>query len=190
MVDRWQSLARLGKELDLPRATTFRLADTLEYMGFLVRNEETGEYRIGAAALALGWSYLAGLELPQIAEPFLTRLCREAEASVHLAVLDRTDIVYICRLPSNAVLSSNIRVGSRLPAHASSMGRAILSDLEPVELDSLYRDAVELETFTPATPSTLPDLRSLLARDAAAGGVVISRGYYEKGGCQRRSSDP
>jgi DNA-binding IclR family transcriptional regulator len=119
-----QSLGVLAKELDLPRATTFRLANTLEHLGFLIRDDETGEYRVGAAALKLGWNYLSGLELPEIAYPFLTQLRYRTGASVHMAVRDGRDIVYVSRLPTNAALSSNIRVGSRLPAHGSSMGRA------------------------------------------------------------------
>ena len=176
-----QSLSQLSKELDLPRATAFRLANTLVYMGFLDRNEETGEYRVGPAALGLGWTYLSGLELPEIAHPFLEELRRRSNASVHLAVLDGADIIYVSRLPSNAALASNIRVGSRLPAHASTMGRAILSGLEPELLDDLYGRETELPQFTSQTPSSVDMLRRLLARDAANGGVVISRGYYETG---------
>lgn len=176
-----QSLGRLAKELDLPRATTFRLANTLEHLGFLIRDAETGEYRIGAAALRLGWSYLSGLELPEIAYPFLTQLRYRTGASVHMAVRDGRDIVYVSRLPANAALTSNIRVGSRLAAHGSSMGRAMLADLDPEELAAVYDGIETLDRFTGETPRTLGELRDLLAADAADGGVVISRGFYEKG---------
>jgi DNA-binding IclR family transcriptional regulator len=176
-----QSLGRLAKELDLPRATTFRLANTLEHLGFLVRDEETGEYRVGAAALKLGWNYLSNLELPEIAYPFLTRLRYRTGASVHMAVRDGRDIVYVSRLPGQGALTSNIRVGTRLPAHATSMGRALLSDLEEDALAELYAGAGDLPSFSRETPMTVAQLRDLLAGDAANGGVVISKGFYEKG---------
>lgn len=176
-----QSLGVLAKELGLPRATTFRLANTLEYLGFLVRDPDTGEYRIGAAALKLGWTYLSGLELPEIAYPFLTNLRYETGASVHMAVRDGHDIVYVSRLPARTALTSNIKLGSRLPAHGSSMGRAMLQDLEGEQLLKLYRGIRELEPFSAETPNTVMQLREMLLKDAQNDGVVISRGYYEKG---------
>mgnify|MGYP003627390472 CR=1 FL=1 len=176
-----QSLGVLAKELGLPRATTFRLANTLEHLGFLVREEETGEYRVGAAALKLGWTYLSGLELPDIAFPFLSNLRYRTGASVHMAVRDGHEIVYVSRLATNTALSSNIRLGSRLPAHGSSMGRAILQDLEEDDLIHLYRGIRELAPFSPETPNTVMQLLDLLRKDAENDGVIISKGYYEKG---------
>lgn len=176
-----QSLGVLAKELGLPRATTFRLANTLEHLGFLVRDPETGEYRVGAAALKLGWTYLSGLELPEIAYPFLTNLRYETGASVHMAVRDGHDIVYVSRLPARTALSSNIKLGARLPAHGSSMGRAMLQDLEEDHLFKLYRGMRELAPFSSETPNTVMQLRDLLIKDAQNDGVIVSRGYYEKG---------
>lgn len=176
-----QSLGILAKELDLPRATTFRLANTLEHLGFLIRDEESGEYRVGAAALKLGWTYLTGLELPEIAYPFLSDLRYRTGASVHMSVREGTEVVYVSRLAAQAALSSNIRVGSRLPAHASTMGRALLQDLEDEDLFELYRGTRELAPFSPDTPPTVVALRDLLLKDARNDGVVVSRGYYERG---------
>jgi len=176
-----QSLGVLAKELGLPRATTFRLANTLEHLGFLVRDPETGEYRVGAAALKLGWTYLSGLELPEIAYPLLVNLRYETGASVHMAVREGHDIVYVTRLPARAALSSNIKVGSRLPAHGSSMGRSMLQDLDDDQLVKLYRGTYELTLFSSQTPNTVRELRDLLLKDAQNDGVVISRGFYEKG---------
>lgn len=176
-----QSLGKLAAELGLPRATVFRLADTLEHLGFLVRDPETSEYRIGAAALRLGWNYLSSLELPDIAYPYLSQLRYWTRASAHMAVLDGKEIVYVSRLPVNAALTSNIRVGARLPAHATSMGRAMLQDLEEDRLFDLYRGVRVLAPFSDETPRTVVQLRDLLAKDAENDGVVISRGYFEKG---------
>lgn len=176
-----QSLGELARELDLPRATVFRLADTLEHLGFLVRDAETGEYWIGAAALKLGWNYLSSLELPDIAHPYLSRLRHRTRASAHLAVRDGAEIVYISRLPVNAALTSNIRVGARLPAHATSMGRALLQDLGEAALVELYAGIPDLAPYSPETPRTVEALGALLKKDARNGGIVVSRGYYERG---------
>ena len=175
-----QSLGILAKELDLPRATTFRLANTLEHLGFLIRDEESGEYRVGAAALKLGWTYLTGLELPEIAYPFLSDLRYRTGASVHMSVREGTEVVYVSRLAAQAALSSNIRVGSRLPAHASTMGRALLQTSK-TRISLSFTENSKLAPFSPDTPPTVVALRDLLLKDARNDGVVVSRGYYEKG---------
>ena len=71
------SAPELGRRLDLPRSTVFRLLTTLENMGFLERAEGGRDYRLGLAVLRLGFEYLASLELTQLGAPLLNRLCDE-----------------------------------------------------------------------------------------------------------------
>lgn len=170
----------LARALDLPRSTVFRLLHTLESMGFLLRDGGANLYRLGPAVLGLGFEYLAALELPEIAQPVLQGLRDATGASVHLAIRDQGDIVYLSRLAGRSTLASNIRVGSRLAAHASSMGRVLLSDLGDDELDEIYRDGRTLERFTDQTPRDFATLRAML-RDDAARGHVVSRSFYERG---------
>ena len=169
----------LARQLDLPRTTVFRLAHTLEAMGFLRRLDGSKSYRLGPAVLGLGFEYLAALELPEIARPALERLRDETGASSHLAVRDGAEIVYVSRCASHSALASNIRVGSRLAAHGSSMGRVLLANLPDDDLETLYAGRV-LEQFTAQTPSDLTALRALLAGDRRRG-HVIGRSFYERG---------
>jgi DNA-binding IclR family transcriptional regulator len=157
----------LARTLDLPRSTVFRLLHTLETMGLLLRADNG--YRLGPAVLGLGFEYLSTLELPDIAQPFLEGLRDATGASAHLAIRDRGDIVYLSRYASRSTLASNIRAGSRLAAHASSMGRILLSDLSDDELNEIY-----------GVDSDLAALRSMLREDADRG-YVVSRSYYERG---------
>ncbi len=169
----------LARALDLPRTTVFRLAHTLETMGFLSRVDGAKTYRLGSAVLGLGFEYLASRELSEVARPALERLRDETGASSHLAVRDHADIIYLSRYAGRSALTSNIRVGSRLAAHASSMGRALLADLGDGEFETLYRDRA-LEKFTDQTPVDLSALRALLAEDRRRG-YVVSRSFYERG---------
>jgi DNA-binding IclR family transcriptional regulator len=168
----------LARTLDLPRSTVFRLLHTLETMGLLLRADNG--YRLGPAVLGLGFEYLSTLELPDIAQPFLEGLRDATGASAHLAIRDRGDIVYLSRYASRSTLASNIRAGSRLAAHASSMGRILLSDLSDDELNEIYGVDSTLQAFTDQTPRDLAALRSMLREDADRG-YVVSRSYYERG---------
>ena len=123
------SLGEIAKANELPRATAFRLIRTLEVLGYLRRIDGTKTYRLGPAVLSLGFEYLASVDLPEIAGPALEGLRDRTGASAHLAVRDRDEIVYLCRIASRSTLTSSIRIGSRLAAHGSSMGRALLADL-------------------------------------------------------------
>jgi DNA-binding IclR family transcriptional regulator len=172
-------LGDLARTLDLPRSTVFRLARTLEAMHFLQRDEGGQTYRLGPSVLGLGFEYLATIELPEIARPALEKLRDETGASTHIAIRDRDEIVYVGRYPSRSALTSNIRLGSRLAAHASSMGRALLADLDDDALDELYGGRA-LDRFTDQTPTDLAALRALLRIDRRQG-YVVSRSYYERG---------
>jgi len=170
----------LARELGLPRSTVFRLLHTLETLGLLLRVDGAKGYRLGPAVLGLGFEYLIALELPEIARPTLEALSRATGASSHLSIRDRDEIIYVSRHASRSSLASNIRVGSRLAAHASSMGRVLLANLDERELAEIYGEARVLEGFTEHTPRDLETLRALL-RDDAARGYVVSRSFYERG---------
>lgn len=172
-------LADLARELGLPKTTVFRIMHTLETMGFVRRFDDGRTFRLGPAVLTLGFEYLAALELPEVARPALEALRDATGASSHLAIRDGTEIAYVSRFASRSALASTINVGSRLAAHASSMGRVLLADLEPAALDSLYGDA-PLDRYTDQTPTTLAALKEMLAADRRRG-YVVSRAYYEKG---------
>src|SRR5262249_34903131 len=99
--------------------------------------------------------------------------------SAHLAVLQGTDIVYLSRHASPNAVTSNVSVGTRLPAHASVMGRVLLADLSSPALHALYKDK-PLQRFTPKTPTTIASLERLLQEDRRLG-YVVGSSYYERG---------
>ncbi len=163
----------------LPRATAFRLIRTLETLGYLRRVDGTKTYRLGPAVLSLGFEYLASVDLPEIARPALEGLRDRTAASAHLAIRDRDEIVYLCRVAGRSALTRNIRVGTCLAAHGSSMGRVLLADLAADELAALYVGHA-FRRYTDQTPASLDELRAML-RDDAKRGYVLSRSFHERG---------
>ena len=172
-------LGEIAEANGLPRATAFRLIRTLETLGYLRRIDGTKTYRLGPAVLSLGFEYLASVDLPEIARPALEGLRDRTGASAHLAIRDRDEIVYLCRIASRSALTSSIRVGTRLAAHGSSMGRVLLADLPADELSSLYLGH-GFRRYTDQTPANLDELRAILDDDAKRG-YVLSRSYHERG---------
>ncbi len=128
---------------------------------------------------ALGFHGGAILSPCALARPVLERLRDDTGCATHLCVRDGRDVVYLLRVPGRSVVSSSVGVGTRLPAHATSLGRVFLADLEAQELAELYAGAT-LTRHSAHTPGTLGELTRLLQADRERG-FVISEGFYEKG---------
>src|SRR5450830_956988 len=136
--DKTLSAPELARRLDVPRSTVFRLLTTLERMGFVERNDGGRDYRLGMAVLRLGFEYLASLELTEIGRPLLDRLRDEIGYSCNLVVRDGRSIVYVAKSVTQTAFASHVNVGTRLPAHATVLGRVLLEDLTLAELRELY----------------------------------------------------
>lgn len=170
------TLAEMTGRLGLPHATAFRLAYTLEAHGLLRRNP-TG-YEIGPRILTLGFEYLSSLDIVTLARAELGRLRDMTGASTNLAILDGFDILYLCHVPSLRPLGSRIEVGSRMPAHGTSIGRVLLAALPMEDLEARYRNAT-IEAL-PDSVHTLPDVAAQ-AREDRARGWVLKHGVFERG---------
>jgi DNA-binding IclR family transcriptional regulator len=173
------SAPELAKRLDVPRSTVFRLLTTLERMGFVERTEGGREYRLGMAVLRLGFEYLASLELTEIGRPLLERLRDELQYSTVLVVRDGRSIVYVAKSSMPTPFVSSVNVGTRLPAHATVLGRVLLQDLTLPQLRELYPEE-HLQVYSESTPHTVLDLFNLVQRDRERG-YVLGEGFFERG---------
>jgi DNA-binding IclR family transcriptional regulator len=173
------NMSETAKLLKINRTTLLRLLHTLEVEGFVERRPNGGGFQVGLALLEVGARALFSQDLVQVAVPVLTQLAETLQLSAHLGMLDGTDVVYLVRRTPNTPLASNIRVGSRLPAHATTMGRMLLAFMPPVEIENLYAGK-ELQRFSDHTSATLEALRAKAERDRHAG-IAWSEAHFERG---------
>jgi DNA-binding IclR family transcriptional regulator len=122
------SLPEIVRELDVPRATAFRLAHTLEADGYLKKAPHSTAFQLGINTLLLGFEYLSSQNLIEVARPVLEDLRDRVDASVHLGVQDGAEMVYVATAPSRHRLRSNVMVGERRPMHAATIGWVLLFD--------------------------------------------------------------
>ncbi len=167
----------LARALALPRSTVFRMLTTLESMGYLQR--VGADYRLGLAVLRLGYDYLSTQPLAVLAEPVLQSLCDALGFATNLALLDGTEVVYVCRIAPPGAFQGAVRAGSRLPAHATVLGRALLQDMGLDELLAIFGGEA-LQRFSAATPCDLDALLQLLRQDRERG-YAVGEGFYEAG---------
>jgi IclR family pca regulon transcriptional regulator len=149
--------------------TSLRIASTLEAAGYLRRDPETKRYRPSLKVLQLGFSALRSMDIRQAARPHLEQLSRDTGETVSHAVLDGLEIVYVDRIRNRQIVGVILGMGSRLPAHCTSMGKAMLAYLPRDQLKTRLNGAV-LEA---CTGNTLVEIDSL----EADLGKVRRRGY-------------
>lgn len=171
--------AELSRRLGLPRASVFRLLQTLEQMGFVERVGDTANYKLGIAVLRLGFEYLASMELTEHGRPIIDGLCGATGLSSHLVVRDGREVVFVAKSAGRSLMFNSIQVGARLPAHATVLGRVLLGGIAPGDLARLYA-GMPLQAFTPQTPTTLAALQQMIDADAQRG-YGISQGGFETG---------
>jgi IclR family pca regulon transcriptional regulator len=173
------TLSEAARRIGVSRSSAFRLMHTLERLGYLDRDEDTKSYRLGARVLNLGFSFLTSKDIAELAQPELQRLRKATHCSTHLAILDNSEIIYVCRFASHQPFSGTVSVGSRLPAHATTMGRAMLA-FKPVAYVQEHFDSAGLRRYSEHTPGSIFELRAALDADRALG-YVISHSGFEHG---------
>ncbi len=124
--DRVLGPSELARRLGLAKSVVHRLLVTLTAEGYL-EQMEGGRYRLGIRLYELGSLVIHGVELREVAHPVLEHLRNATNETVHLAVLDGTEVIYLDRMESQATLRMFSRIGTRMPAHATSSGKSILA---------------------------------------------------------------
>ncbi|MCQ9166004.1 MULTISPECIES: IclR family transcriptional regulator C-terminal domain-containing protein [unclassified Arthrobacter] len=153
------TLSGVAQRTALTRATSRRFLHTLVELGYV--RTDGKNFSLTPAVLQLGYAYLSALSLPQLAEPHLQELSALLGESTSAAVLDDGDITYVARVSTRRIMSVGITVGTRFPAHATSMGRVLLAGMAPAALDGYFAHH-HIAPMTPRTVSTEAELRRVL----------------------------
>ena len=152
------TLSDVARRTKLSRGTSRRLLLTLVDLGYV--GFDGKRFSLRPRVLNLGFAYLHSQDLWHLAQPYMVELVEQVHESCSVATLDGTDIVYVARVPTSArIMSINLRIGTRLPAFATSMGRVLLAGLAKTELSRLLEQAAPLPRYT---PKTLTDSAALL----------------------------
>nr|WP_246081391.1 IclR family transcriptional regulator C-terminal domain-containing protein [Homoserinimonas aerilata] len=167
------TLSDVARKTGLTRATARRFLLTLIEVGYVRTDGKS--FALTARVLDLGYSYLSGMSLPDLAQPHLEWLSTAVGESTSASVLDGTDIVYVARVPTRRrIMSVGISIGTRFPAYATSMGRVLLAALPQQELEARL-DGLELPLRTERTINTVAVLEDELRRVRSQGFAVTDQ---------------
>jgi DNA-binding IclR family transcriptional regulator len=163
------SLAELCPALGLHKSTAHRLMMVLEQHRLVVKNPETGRYRLGLRLYELGSRAIDGLDLRGKARPYLDRLQERFGETVFFCILDEGQVFYVEKVESQRSVRTACTVGSRAPAYCTAVGKAMLSELPEAEISAIVRKS-GLKAITAKTITTMALLKSELK-------TVRARGY-------------
>lgn len=149
-------ISDLARRLGVAKSTAHRLAVTLLAEGMLEQNADTGKYRLGLALFRLGALVRQRMDVSIEARPLLRELREKANETVHLAVLDGTDIMYIYNLESTQAIRMRSDIGVRKPAYCTAEGQVMLA-FQPSEVV----ERVIRAGLPPRTPQTITDPATL-----------------------------
>ena len=164
------SLAEMASAMSVPKSSLHAILRTMEARRWVDVDASGTRYSLGLKALLTGTAYLEGDDVTSLAGPVLDALAEETGEAVHLGRLDGTNIVYLAKRESRHALRMYSAVGRRLPAHATALGKAVLCQYDPAEVQR--RLDWPLERLTPDTVVDPDALLDQLARTRLRGWAV------------------
>lgn len=143
-------LPEIADRLDLHKSTAHRLMMVLEANRFVERNPISGRYHLGSRLMELGLSAVSQLSVYEIALPHLRALVAETGETAHLAVLRDGQVVSLVSAESTQTLRTPVTVGSRTPAHCTSLGKSMLAFGTEEQVEAYLREQ-PLKSYTQKT---------------------------------------
>lgn len=164
------SLSEICAVLGLPKSSGHALLMTLVRRGYLREGRRERTYRLGPALFEIGSAYIASTDLVAEGQAVVSEVARLCDETVHLAVLDGADVLYVVKEEGTRTVRMVSAVGKRFPAHGTGVGKMLLSALDDVTLAERFPDGQPLAALTPRTITDPQALRAELA-------AIRDRGY-------------
>jgi DNA-binding IclR family transcriptional regulator len=164
------TLTEIGERLGWPKSSTLALVRTMRDRGFLADGYRDRSYRLGPKAVWLGTAFLGSLDLVREGQEVIRAISRACDETVHLATLDGRHVLYLAKEEGTGQMRMVSAVGKRIPAHGTGVGKMLLAELSPEELEQILPPGLGLEAIT---ARTITDRAALLAELAA----IRPRGY-------------
>lgn len=131
----------LSQLTGLPKGTITRLTYTLVKLGYLKQSPNSSKYQLSVGVLGFGYTMMANISINNLVTPFMEELADYANSAVAMATRDRLTMVYLNVVQGSSTTTMRRNVGSYLPIHLSSMGRACLASMPQAEQEFIL-DAI------------------------------------------------
>jgi IclR family pca regulon transcriptional regulator len=166
------TISEVARKTGLTRAAARRFLITLGALGYV--GSDGRQFFLTPRVLRLGYSYLSSLSVADVAQTHLEQLADVVHESCSASVLDGFEIVYVARAATKRIMTISLSVGTRLPAHPTSMGRVLLAALPDDRVDA-YLESVPLAKLTERTIVDRDALRAELEKTRIRGWSIVDQ---------------
>ncbi|MHA7776581.1 IclR family transcriptional regulator [Roseibium sp. M-1] len=162
-----------------PKATLYRLMQTLVSQDFLAFNDQQQTYSLGIRLVRLAHEAWRQSSIAPIARPFVDDLAVKVRETVHLAQLDGGQVLYVDKRNAAVPINMFSQAGKIGPSYCTGVGKAMLAFVDDAELEH----ALKKQSFYRYTPATLTSAKELMTeiRQIREAGVSFDREEHEPG---------
>lgn len=171
-------VTEISKALNIYKSNVHNVLTTLAERGFVIKDSKTDKYKLGIKFFELGSVVIKNMDLRKIAHPYMEKLLKEFNETVHLGILVEGEILSIEQEESGQSLSPRIFIGKRAPLHCTGVGKAIMAYLSKDKVAAIVEEK-GLEKFTENTITTKKDLENEFKKIREQGYVVDNMEHEE-----------
>lgn len=158
-MDQGQGTSEIARLTHMNKATVFKLLETLQLIGFVEKSAQGSRYKLGAGLIRFSYRSLQQLDIVSLSAPFLEQLNKETNETIHLAVLNDQNIIYVAKLESTQAVRTVSSIGRQTPLYCTGMGKAMLSTYSDEKLAQYLTTTHLIKN----TSTTITDKVQLLA---------------------------
>ncbi len=147
------SFTEIHTSLGHPKSSTYKTISTLESLGFVREIADSSRYTLGFRLIELGARAASQIDLTTEAKPLVKALSSDTQRTVHLGILDGTEVIYLLKENVHGSISIDTWAGKRLSVHSTAMGKVLLAWRDENEIDTILQKV----DFVKRTPNTRVD---------------------------------
>lgn len=175
-------ITEIAKIIGYGKSTVYAIVKTLEKNRYLKQNNENKKYSLGFKIIERAYVLLEQMNIRKITFPFLKKLSEKYKENVHLAILDRQEVVYIEKFENAPSLGIRSYVGHRTCLHSTALGKVFLAFLPEEEINNIIQN-ISLKKRTPNTITDPSELKLNLVQIKKAGYAIDNEEHQIGGMC-------
>ena len=173
-----KSISELAKRLNLQRSNVHRILATLSHLGYLEQNPDTRNYSASLKIFELGNAVINRKGLLSVAHPFLEKLAKQFRETANLGYLNKREVIYLDKVESTESLRMDTKVGFRVPAYCTAIGKILLAYLSEAKLKD-YLKGHNILQLTTNTINSSEKLKKSLKQIKEQGYAIDDEEFYE-----------
>ncbi len=155
------SFTEIHTTLGHPKSSTYKTISTLESLGFVREVGGSARYTLGLRLIELGAKAAAHVDMTTEARPLVKALSDDTQRTVHLGILDDSQVIYLLKENVHGSISIDTWAGKRVGVHSTAMGKVLLAWKTDAEVDKILKK-VDFVKLTPNTRVSAEDVKSSL----------------------------